>query len=165
MSLQAIYEEEILELIASAWDLMSNDEKVRWDVVKIAPEKWVQKQSLVMEFSKGSISIDRDEYDDVDMEGGAFDDGDGELDEYSTEASDFGFSEACSQDFDDESDEELDQENDGFWVVAVIGNRVLWYNHVEQGFNVSVFSSYGCIEKYESRKDDFDTAFKKVMSA
>ena len=164
--MQSIYEEEILELIASAWDGMSQDQKVHWDVIKIAPEKWVQKQSLPMEFAKAPESIDRDEYDDVDMEGGAFDDGDGGgLDEYSTDVSDAGFDGGYDQDFGDESDDELDKEIDeGFWVVAVKGNRALWYNHVEQGFNVSPFSSYGCIDKYESRKDDFDTAFKKVMS-
>ncbi len=150
--MQSIYEEEILELIASAWDGMTKDQRVHWEAIKIAPEKWVQKQSLPMDYSKEPIGIDRDEFDDEDMEGGAFDDGDGDFDEYSTDAPDSEF------------DEDLDQEvDDGFWVVAVIGNKVLWYNHVEQGFNVSPFSSYGCIDKYESRKDDFDVAFKKVM--
>ena len=137
---------------------MSQDQKVHWDVIKIAPEKWVQKHSLPVEFSNGPVSIDRDEYEDVDMEGGAFDDGDGGgLDEYLTDVSGAEFDAGYDQDFGNEPD-------DGFWVVAVMGNKVLWYNHVEQGFNVSVFSSYGCIDKYESRKDDFDTAFKKVMS-
>lgn len=164
--MQSIYEEEILELIASAWDGMSQDQKVHWDAIKVAPEKWVQKQSLPMEFSKEPVSIDRDEYDDVDMEGGAFDDGNGgSLDEYSAELSGSEFDAGEDRGFGDESDEDLDQEIDeGFWTVAVMGNKVLWYNHIEQGFNVSVFSSYGCIDKYESRKDDFDTALQKVMS-
>jgi len=163
--LQSIYEEEILELVASAWDGMSQDQKVHWDVINIAPEKWAQKQSLPMEFSKEPVSINRDEYDDVDMEGGTFDDGDGELDEYSTEVSEPEFDAGNDRGFGDESGEGLDQEIDeGFWAVAVMGNKVLWYNHVEQGFNVSVFSSYGCIDKYESRKDDFDTALQKVMA-
>ncbi|OUS05904.1 hypothetical protein A9Q81_03945 [Gammaproteobacteria bacterium 42_54_T18] len=150
--MQSIYEEEILELIASAWDGMTKDQRVHWEAIKIAPEKWVQKQSLPIEYLKEPIGIDRDEFDDEDMEGGAFDDGDGGFDEYSTDASDSEF------------EEDLDQEvDDGFWVVAVIGSKVLWYNHVEQGFNVSPFSTCGCIDKYESRKDDFDIAFKKVM--
>jgi hypothetical protein len=29
----------------------------------------------------------------------------------------------------------------GFWAIAVDQNRVLWYNDIEDGFNVSVFPS------------------------
>lgn len=162
--MQSIYEEEILELIASAWDGMTKDQRIHWEAIKIAPEKWVQKQSLPMEDSKEPIGIDRDEFEDVDMEGGAFDDGDGGFDEYSSDESDSEFDAKDDKSFSGEFDEDLDQEvDDGFWVVAVMGNKALWYNHVEQGFNVSLFSSYGCIDNYESRKDDFDIAFKKVM--
>ena len=151
--MQSIYEEEILELVASAWDGMTRDQKVHWEGMKIAPEKWVQKQFLPMEYSKEPISIDRDEFDDVDMEGGAFDDGNDEgLDEYSEDVS--------SSRFEEGEDQEIDE---GFWVIAVIGNKVLWYNHLEQGFNISHFSSFGCIDKYDSRKDSFDTAFKRIM--
>jgi len=162
--LQSIYEEEILELVASAWDGMTAEQKTYWETIKISPEKWMQKQSIPIEHSDEPASRDRDEFDDVDMEGGAFDEGDGGFDNYSTDASDSEVDSGYEGGVDGGSDEDVDQEVDeGFWVVAVIGNKALWYNHIEQGFNVSPFSSYGCVDKYESRKDDFDTALKKLM--
>ena len=36
----------------------------------------------------------------------------------------------------------------GFWVVAIVGETVIWYNDVEEGFNRSCYSSYGQIEDY-----------------
>jgi hypothetical protein len=37
----------------------------------------------------------------------------------------------------------------GFWVVAVIDDRVLWYNDIEEGFNVSCFTTRGTIPSTE----------------
>src|SRR6185436_7083837 len=37
----------------------------------------------------------------------------------------------------------------GFWVVAVIEDRVLWYNDIEDGFNVSRFVTRGTIPSTE----------------
>lgn len=37
---QIIYEEEIHELIAQAWDEMSGQLKAFWEEIKIVPEKW-----------------------------------------------------------------------------------------------------------------------------
>ena len=37
----------------------------------------------------------------------------------------------------------------GFWVVAIDGDRVLWYNDIEEGFNVSRFSARGTIPDSE----------------
>src|SRR5579872_1705247 len=34
----------------------------------------------------------------------------------------------------------------GFWVVALIGTTVVWYNDVEEGFNRSRYSRYGVID-------------------
>lgn len=36
----------------------------------------------------------------------------------------------------------------GFWVVAVLGKKCLWYNDIEDGFNLSPFEEWGCIAKY-----------------
>ena len=36
-------------------------------------------------------------------------------------------------------------EGGGFWAVAADENRVLWYNDIEEGFNVSVFTTWGTI--------------------
>lgn len=37
----------------------------------------------------------------------------------------------------------------GFWAVAVHGDRVLWYNDIEDGFNVSRFELRGEIHRDE----------------
>jgi hypothetical protein len=37
----------------------------------------------------------------------------------------------------------------GFWVVAVMDDRVLWYNDIEDGFNVSRFTAAGTIPSAE----------------
>jgi hypothetical protein len=37
----------------------------------------------------------------------------------------------------------------GFWVVAVMEDRVLWYNDIEEGFNVSRFVTRGTIPSTE----------------
>ena len=37
----------------------------------------------------------------------------------------------------------------GFWVVAVMEDRVLWYNDIEDGFNVSRFVTLGTIPSTE----------------
>lgn len=34
-------------------------------------------------------------------------------------------------------------EGDGFWVVAILGRTVVWYNDIEEGFNRSRYSQYG----------------------
>jgi hypothetical protein len=40
-------------------------------------------------------------------------------------------------------------ESGGFWAVAVNEDRVLWYNEIEEGFNVSRFTSRGTIPDNE----------------
>jgi hypothetical protein len=37
----------------------------------------------------------------------------------------------------------------GFWVVAVMDDRVLWYNDIEGGFNISRFVTRGTIPSTE----------------
>ena len=36
----------------------------------------------------------------------------------------------------------------GFWVVAIIGQRIIWYNDIEEGFNICTFQYYGQIDSY-----------------
>lgn len=42
----------------------------------------------------------------------------------------------------------------GFWAVGLLGKSVLWYNDIEDGFNVSSFSKYGRIDEYWANQDD-----------
>lgn len=39
-------------------------------------------------------------------------------------------------------------EGDGFWVVAICGTKVIWYNDIEDGFNISDYKTYGQIQGY-----------------
>lgn len=45
-------------------------------------------------------------------------------------------------------------EGGGFWVVAVIGQRCIWYNDIEHGFNTSRFEKFGTIAEYWCNQDD-----------
>jgi hypothetical protein len=38
----------------------------------------------------------------------------------------------------------------GFWVIAIEGDQVLWYNDIEDGFNRSAFSERGMIDEYST---------------
>src|SRR6476660_8959022 len=51
-------------------------------------------------------------------------------------------------------------ETGGFWAVAAKGDRVLWYNHIEEGFNVSRFDNRGEIPRneYWCNQDNLCTA-------
>jgi hypothetical protein len=44
----------------------------------------------------------------------------------------------------------------GFWAVATIGDSVVWYNDIEEGFNVSTYSSRGIIDEYWCNQTTFE---------
>ena len=46
------------------------------------------------------------------------------------------------------SESNYGDETDGFWAVGVFGNQVLWYNEIEDGFNLSPFTEFGRIDEY-----------------
>lgn len=45
-------------------------------------------------------------------------------------------------------EEAYGKEGGGFWVVAICGRRIIWYNDIEDGFNISRYSTYGRIDEY-----------------
>jgi len=47
-------------------------------------------------------------------------------------------------------EQEYRNEGCGFWAVGLMGNHVVWYNDIEEGFNVSPFANYGSIKGYEA---------------
>lgn len=53
----------------------------------------------------------------------------------------------------------------GVWVVAVHGDRVLWYNDVEEGFNVSRFDVQGEIprDEYCCNQDSLRLALQRLQ--
>lgn len=42
----------------------------------------------------------------------------------------------------------------GFWVVAIFGHQVIWYNDIEEGFNISDYKTFGIIEDYWCDQDE-----------
>ena len=55
-------------------------------------------------------------------------------------------------------EEEYGKEGDGFWVVGLIGKKVIYYNDIEEGFNISDYTIYGTIDEYICNQDDLRIA-------
>jgi hypothetical protein len=55
------------------------------------------------------------------------------------------------------------KEGGGFWVVAVVGHRVIYYNDIEEGFNISKFTKHGTIDEYWCNQDDLGVAVKELF--
>ncbi len=53
---------------------------------------------------------------------------------------------------------------DGFWVVGIYGNTVIWFNDIENGFNRSKWSSLGRIDEYYCNQDQLELAVQYVMN-
>lgn len=52
------------------------------------------------------------------------------------------------------AEEKYGKEGGGFWVVGLIGRRVIYYNDIEEGFNISDYTTYGTIDNYVCNQDD-----------
>jgi len=53
----------------------------------------------------------------------------------------------------------------GFWVVALVGRTVIWYNDIEEGFNRSRYSAYGTIDDYWCNQDELELTLRYLLSA
>ena len=51
----------------------------------------------------------------------------------------------------------------GFWVVALIGRRAIWYNDIEEGFNRSRYERYGTISDYYCNQDELEMVIYAVL--
>src|SRR6185437_11832399 len=54
-------------------------------------------------------------------------------------------------------------EGGGFWVVGIFGNCVLWYNDIEDGFNVSRYTHCGTISEYLCNQDELHRAISLIQ--
>ena len=52
----------------------------------------------------------------------------------------------------------------GFWVVALYGSSVIWYNDIEEGFNLSAWSSFGLIDDYWCNQDELQWTIQRVVN-
>lgn len=55
------------------------------------------------------------------------------------------------------------RETGGFWAVAVFGNQVIWYNEIEEGFNLSRFTIYGQIDELWCNQDELGWVIARLM--
>ena len=53
----------------------------------------------------------------------------------------------------------------GFWVVALIGRSVIWFNDIEDGFNRSTYSVYGAIDDYWCNQDELEVTIEYLASS
>lgn len=52
---------------------------------------------------------------------------------------------------------------DGFWVVAIYGDTVIWYNEIEEGFNRSSYAALGDIKEYWCNQDNLEWTVQHVL--
>ena len=55
------------------------------------------------------------------------------------------------------------QEGAEFWVVAIYGQTLVWYNDIEDGFNLSRWSMPGVINDYGCNQLDLEEIFEWVF--
>lgn len=55
-------------------------------------------------------------------------------------------------------------EGGGFWVVAIFGKQVIWYNDIEEGFNTSTYKNYGEIEEYWCSQSELNYSVVILMN-
>lgn len=60
------------------------------------------------------------------------------------------------------TEKKFGNESGGFWVVAIIRDLAVWYNDIEEGFNISTFSTYGEISGYEAEQDELQWTINKL---
>jgi hypothetical protein len=48
----------------------------------------------------------------------------------------------------------MGEEGGGFWVVAIIGKKVIYYNDIEEGYNLSTYTNYGEIDHYNCGQEE-----------
>jgi hypothetical protein len=50
----------------------------------------------------------------------------------------------------------------GFWVVAIFGNSVIFYNDIEDGFNISSYETYGQISEYACEQSELNWILERL---
>jgi hypothetical protein len=53
-------------------------------------------------------------------------------------------------------EKEYGEEGGGFWVVAVFGDKIIYYNDIEEGFNISSYETYGDIKEYRCNQSELN---------
>ena len=56
------------------------------------------------------------------------------------------------------------KEGNGFWVVAIFGKTVVWYNDIEDGFNRSSYTNYGEIKEYWCNQNELELIVQHILN-
>ena len=60
---------------------------------------------------------------------------------------------------------EYGDEGGGFWVVAIFGNEVIFFNDIEDGFNISPYSIYGQISEYACEQAELNWIIERLYNS
>lgn len=52
----------------------------------------------------------------------------------------------------------------GFWVVALVGETVVWFNDIEEGFNSSRWTQFGHIDEYWCNQDHLEWTLQALLA-
>ena len=52
----------------------------------------------------------------------------------------------------------------GFWVVAIYGSRVIWFNDIEWGFNRSRWATIGVLSEYWCNQDELQWTVQYALN-
>lgn len=55
-------------------------------------------------------------------------------------------------------------EGGGFWVVAIYGQKVIWFNDIEEGFNRSSWTTMGILGEYWCNQDELQWTVQNVLN-
>lgn len=55
-------------------------------------------------------------------------------------------------------------EGEGFWVVAILGKTVVWFNDIEDGFNRSQYNEFGLIRDYWCNQDELEVTVQCLLN-
>jgi hypothetical protein len=103
MTWKPLPEEELHDMLNSAWQRMSLPQRRFWEAIRIEPQKWASHP-----------------YGDL---GG------------------------------------------GFWAVALVGQTVVWFNDIEDGFNRSHYTTHGTIGAYWCNQDQLEWTVQHILNA
>jgi hypothetical protein len=62
-------------------------------------------------------------------------------------------------------EKEYGTEGGGFWVVAIFGNEVIYYNDIEEGFNISRYETYGEIQEYWCNQSELNQTIFELLKS
>jgi len=103
MSWKPLSEEELHDMLNSAWQRMSFPQRRFWEAIRIEPQKW------------------------------------------------------ASHPYGDRGG--------GFWAVALVGQTVVWFNDIEDGFNRSHYTTHGTIGAYWCNQDQLEWTVQHILNA